>query len=262
MPRCSFRCPGYFTIVFTLLVVAWLASTTQAQAPASKTLVNSIGMEFRLIPAGTFMMGSLNGEADEQPVHQVTISKPFYLGKYEVTQGQWQAVMGNNPSFFIGNPKLPVESVPQPDVQEFIHRLNAKEGGDRYRLPTEAEWEYAARAGSTTDYSFGNDATRLSEFAWYKANSNEQTHPVGQLKPNAWGLYDIHGNVWEWVQDWYGRYTSEAVTDPKGATKGTHRLRRGCGWNNVSQICRSANRYSVVGFRDDFLGFRLLRTIP
>jgi formylglycine-generating enzyme required for sulfatase activity len=219
-------------------------------------------MEFVLIPAGTFMMGAEDGESDERPVHQVTISRPFYLGKYEVTQAQWQAVMGNNPSLFQGDPKLPVEQVWWTDVQDFLRKLNAKEGGNRYRLPTEAEWEYAARAGSTTAYGFGSDASRLGEYAWYRDNSGGKTRPVGQLKPNAWGLYDMHGNVMEWVQDWYGRYPAESVTDPQGPASGSHRMRRGGAWNSVATVCRSANRYSVPGFRDDFLGLRLVRVVP
>jgi formylglycine-generating enzyme required for sulfatase activity len=244
-------------VLFTVFHL--FVSSAAAQPAGEKTFTNSIGMEFVLIPAGTFMMGDADGEADERPVHQVTISRSFYLGKYEVTQAQWQAIMGNNPSLFTGTDNLPVEQVWWTDVEEFIRRLNAREGGDKYRLPTEAEWEYAARAGSTTAYSFGNDPAQLKEYAWYKDNAGGKTHPVGQLKPNAWGLYDMHGNVMEWVQDWYGRYAAEPVTDPPGPPSGTHRMRRGGAWNNAAAICRSANRYSVPGFRDDFLGFRLVR---
>jgi formylglycine-generating enzyme required for sulfatase activity len=252
---------GYasFLLLTMLLLVV---STAVAQPALEKTFTNTMGMEFVLIPAGTFMMGSADGDADERPLHQVTISRPFYLGKYEVTQNQWQAIMGNNPSLFRGGANLPVEQVWSTDVEEFIRRLNTKEGGEKYRLPTEAEWEYAARAGSTTAYSFGNDAVQLKEYAWYKENAGEKTHPVGQLKPNAWGLHDMHGNVMEWVKDWYGPYPAQPVTDPQGPPSGTHRMRRGGAWNNVAAICRSANRYSAPGFRDDFLGFRLVRVIP
>jgi formylglycine-generating enzyme required for sulfatase activity len=247
---------------FLLLAVLLGVIPSTARSASEKTLVNSIGMEFVFIPAGTFMMGSEAGEMDERPPHQVTLSRPFYIGRYEVTQAQWQKVMGNNPSLFRGDATLPVEQVWWTDVQDFIRKLNAMEGGNRYRLPTEAEWEYAARAGTTTAYSFGDDASQLGKYAWYKDNSRDRTHPVGQLKPNPWGLYDIHGNVMEWVQDWYGFYTSGPVTDPRGPPSGTHRMRRGGAWNNEAPICRSANRYSVPGFRDDFLGFRLLRTLP
>lgn len=246
-------------LLMTVFIPIW-PIWVLAQTPS--TYKNSIGIEFVLIPAGTFEMGSLDGDSDERPLHTVTLSKPFYLGKYEVTQAQWQAVMGDNPSLFQGDPNRPVEQVWFNDVQDFISKLNAKEGGARYRLPTEAEWEYAARAGTTTAYSFGDDASQLGQYAWYKDNSNGQTHAVGQKKPNPWGLFDMHGNVWEWVQDWYKRYSPEAVTDPQGAEAGTHRGRRGGAWNNFAKYCRSANRYSVAGFRDDFLGFRLVRTIP
>jgi formylglycine-generating enzyme required for sulfatase activity len=234
----------------------------QAQHAPKPTLTNSVGIEFVLIQPGKFQMGSTTGDPDEKPVHEVTISKPFYIGKYEVTQAQWQAVMGNNPSLFQGDSKRPVEQVWWTDVQAFIEKLNAMEGHQHYRLPTEAEWEYAARAGSTTAFSFGDDPKELGQYGWYKDNAEGQTHPVGQLRPNAWGLYDVHGNVWEWVQDWYERYASEPVTDPKGPQSSTHRSRRGCGWNNFAPYCRTANRYSVIGYRDDFLGFRLVRALP
>ena len=242
-----------------LVLLTWTASRALAQTSPAPTFTNSLGMEFVLIPAGTFLMGSEKGEADEKPVHQVTTSRPFYLGKYEVTQAQWQAVMGNNPSRFPGNPQRPIEQVSWEDAQAFMRALNAREGGTLYRLPTEAEWEYAVRAGSKTVYSFGDDPGQLKDYGWYQDNANRQTHPVGQLRPNAWGLYDMHGNVWEWIQDWYGPYTSGPVKDPKGPDSGTHRARRGGGWNNAASYCRATNRYSVVGFRDDFMGIRVAR---
>jgi formylglycine-generating enzyme required for sulfatase activity len=235
---------------------------------SSKTLRNGLGMEFVLIPAGEFMMGSNNGDSDEKPVHQVRISTPFYLGQYEVTQGQWQAIMGQNPSYFKGEVTLeatvPVENVSWEDVQEFLRRLNAREGGPKYRLPTEAEWEYAARAGTSTAYSFGDSERQLGEYAWYNDNAGGKTHPVGQKKPNTWGLYDMQGNVWEWVQDWYGKdtYTSAAVTDPQGPASGSFRVYRGGGWYGTARNCRSADRFNVApGGRYGSLGFRLLREV-
>lgn len=245
--------------------VVVVAMGSKLPPPAGKTLRNSIGMEFVLIPAGEFLMGSNGGVSDENPVHTVRLSKPFYLGKYEVMQGQWQAVMGNNPSYFKGDPNLPVEQVSWDDVQEFIRKLNAKEGGTKYRLPTESEWEYVARAGTTTAYSFGDNPRQLGEYAWYYENSGSKTHPVGQKKPNPWGLYDMHGNVWEWVQDRYqdrySAYTSAVVTDPQGPSSGSGRVARGGSWNCSAHGCRSADRgYVVPGNRHGFLGVRLLRT--
>ena len=171
---------------------------THLPAPASSLEIrrNSIGMELVRMPAGEFMMGSDADRPDEKPLHKVTISQPFYLGKYEVTQAQWQEVMGTNPSHFKGDPNRPVERVSWKMVQEFISKLNAREGHTLYRLPTEAEWEYAARAGSTTKYYFGDDDALLEQYAWYNKNDKGATHPVGQLKPNAWDLYDMMGNVW------------------------------------------------------------------
>jgi formylglycine-generating enzyme required for sulfatase activity len=209
--------------------------------------------------------GSNDPEAgrDEEPVHTVRLTKPFYLGKYEVTQPQWQAVMGYNPNYDRGDPNLPVTVVSWEDVQEFIRRLNARERGTAfYRLPTEAEWEYAARAGSTTAFSFGNSAVDLGRYAWCGRNSDDNTHPVGQLRPNAWGLYDMHGNVLEWVQDWYGEYTPKPVPDPPGPSSGLHRVVRGGSWYNDARFCRSASRgYATPGYVG-YVGFRLLRTAP
>jgi formylglycine-generating enzyme required for sulfatase activity len=229
----------------------------------SPRLTNSIGMEFVLIAAGTFRMGWHDGGFYENPVHQVTISQPFYLGKYAVTQGQWDAVMRTNRSHFTGNPNHPVVRVSWEETQEFIRELTAKEGSTIYRLPTEAEWEYACRAGSTTVYSFGDDPHQLDEYGWYSENARARTHPVGQLKPNAWGLYDMHGNVWEWVQDWDGMYSPEPVTDPRGPSSGLCRVVRGGSWNNSAEVCRSASRYrDMLRISNANFGFRLLRAAP
>jgi formylglycine-generating enzyme required for sulfatase activity len=212
---------------------------------AGKTYTNSIGMEFVLVPAGSFMMGAPDSEkilSWERPQHKVNISKPFYLGKYEVTQEQWEAVMGNNPSWLKGRTN-PVELVSWNDTQEFIRRLNAREGHGRYRLPTEAEWEYAARAGTTTAYSFGDDAGNLGRYAWCTPG-DEAHHPVGQKEANAWGLHDMHGNVHEWVQDWYDKtyYSHSPETDPLGPSTGSRRVIRGGGYGDAAMLCRSSAR--------------------
>jgi formylglycine-generating enzyme required for sulfatase activity len=189
----------------------------------------------------------------------VTISKPFYLGKYEVTQEQWEAVMGNNPSEFEGRSN-PVEQVSWNGAQVFIRRLNQREGHNRYRLPTEAEWEYAARAGTTSIYAFGDDTDILGQYAWFDDNSGGKTHPVGQKRSNGWGLYDMHGNVWEWVHDWYSdEYSSgRPSSDPRGPTSGTRRVVRGGSWNSWARSCRSAGRASgTPGYCGVSVGFRL-----
>jgi formylglycine-generating enzyme required for sulfatase activity len=247
-------------------VLGELALLSLAVKTGFKTGTNSIGMEFVLIPAGTFIMGSPDSDPDahdrEKPPHQVTLSQDFYLGKYPVTQAQWEAVMGTNPSRFFKGADRPVGQVSWDDVQAFMQKLNEREGVDHYRLPTEAEWEYACRAGSGTRYHFGDDAARLSDYAWYRANSEGQTHPVGQKQPNAWGLYDMHGNVWEWVQDWYGAYTANPVTNPIGPTSGAdHVIRGGC-WSHPARHARSAFRSrplpALPGGRHDDFGFRCL----
>ena len=219
------------------------------------------GIEFVWVPAGEFLMGSTSSEAFdwEQPVTRVRISRGYWLGKYEVTQAEWQAVMASNPSEFKNcGPNCPVEQVSWDDVQEFIRRLNGRTGGDRYRLPTEAEWEYAARAGTSGD-RYGN----LDAIAWYGANSGKRTHPVGQKAPNAWGLHDMLGNVWEWGADWYGGYPGGSVTDPVGPESGSYRVRvtRGGSWLISARYCRAPNRGNFSsGGRYAYLGFRLLRT--
>jgi formylglycine-generating enzyme required for sulfatase activity len=233
------------------------SSTNPSSSKMPRTRTNQAGIEFVLIPPGSFMMGSVNGAADERPVHQVTISQPFYIGKYEVTQAQWQSVMGKNPSNFKdcgGN--CPVEQMSWDDAQSFINKLNEGHDGFWYRLPTEAEWEYACRAGTT-----GDDAGNLDDMAWYADNSGKRTHPVGQKQANAFGLYDMHGNVWEWCRDWYDAnyYVSSPATDPQGPGSGHHRVLRGGSWSNNFYTSRSAIRGdSSPAVRDDYAGFRVV----
>jgi formylglycine-generating enzyme required for sulfatase activity len=222
-----------------------------------KTWTNSIGMAFVLIPAGTFMMGSPDTDTDaqdwEKPAHRVIISQPFYLGIYPVTQAQWKAVMDHNPSRF-KEPNRPVDSVAWDDAQAFLHKLNARENGLAYCLLTEAQWEYACRAGTRT-IRYHPD---IDAIAWHQVNSNSQTHPVGEKLPNAWGLYDMLGNVREWCYDGKRAYSRARVMDPMGSTEtGTERVFRGGGWGDNAQDVRAAARfwYDHV-FRVDALGFR------
>ena len=229
------------------------ANPTKAVVPVA----NSIGMHFVPIPAGTFTMG-------DEYAHKVTLTQSFHLGQHEVTQEQYEKVMGATPSNFKG-PQNPVEKVSWDDAVEFCRKLSElpeeKSGGYVYRLPTEAEWEYACRAGTTTKDSFGDSDSELGEYAWFDDNSGDTTHPVGGKKPNPWGLYDMHGNVLEWCQDWYGGYGSDSATDPTGPESGSNRVRRGGGWINNSGYCRSANRgRSTPDYRDNYLGFRVLRS--
>ncbi len=200
-------------------------------------------IDFVWIPQGTFMMGSTPQEhnfAPNERQHQVTISQGFWLAKYQVTQAQWCAVMGNSPSRFAGADR-PVENVSWNDCYEYIRRLNARQE-ERFRFPTEAEWEYACRAGTTTAYSFGDAISDLEHYAWYKKNSRATTHRVGQKRPNVWGLHDMHGNVWEWCQDWYAEYPASFSMDPKGPPDGSSRVVRGGSWGGEDLSCRSARR--------------------
>jgi formylglycine-generating enzyme required for sulfatase activity len=226
------------------------------------TITNSIGMAFVALPAGAFIMGgdpvSEQADENETPRHTVTFEKPFALGKFAVTQAQWQEIMGNNPSRFIGTDR-PVETVSHGDACEFIARLNQREHTSVYGLPTEAQWEYAARSGSRSAYCFGPDRSRLARFAWHKPNSGDATHPVGRLSPNDWGLFDMHGNVHEWCADWFERnyYTTAAVRDPAGPDKGLAKVLRGGDWGSEDWYCRCAirslgspdRRSPRVGFR-------------
>ena len=229
------------------------------------TCINNLGMRFALIPAGAFLMGTAAnvGRPDEQPQHTVRISQPFYIGIHPVIQAQWQAVMGKNPSYFKG-PGNPVENVSWEEVQRFSSRLNERERTWRYRLPTEAEWEYAARAGSQSLWSFGDTGSSMRRYGWFRDNAGGSTHPVGQKQANAWGLFDVHGNVYEWVQDWYAQdyYSRSPVRDPQGPENGTTRVFRGGSWIDGEEKARSGRRFSFApDFHDNFIGFRLVLAV-
>ena len=227
---------------------------------------NSIGMTFVRIPGGTFLMGSPpdeHGRFQGETQHEVTVSRDFYLGVRAVTQAEYAKVIGANPSFFQVSPDHPVDNVSHSDAQRFCRMLSRRRdeqtAGRRYRLPTEAEWEYACRAGAKTAFSFGNDAADLGLHAWYKSNSNKMTHAVGGKKPNAFGLYDMHGNVFEWCSDWYAGYSSGRLTDPRGPETGSSRVLRGGSWYNAPGVVRCAFRYyDAPDFRNYLNGFRLL----
>jgi formylglycine-generating enzyme required for sulfatase activity len=227
-----------------------VAKSLQKEVEDKADLGKGVKLDLVLIPAGKFLMGSPN-----EKQHDVTLTKPFYIGKYEVTQEQYESVMGSNPSSTKGA-KLPVTNVSWEDCQEFIKKLNASTKGG-YRLPTEAEWEFACRAGTTTAYSF-KDSLAKSD-----ANiDGDSIKTVGSYTANAFGLYDLHGNAWEWCEDWYGDYPEGAiVTDPKGPEIGTYRVVRGGSFNNYESDARSSTRLNLTpSIRYNDLGFRLART--
>ncbi|MDD2716660.1 MAG: SUMF1/EgtB/PvdO family nonheme iron enzyme [Candidatus Wallbacteria bacterium] len=229
------------------------------------TLAPGVVMDFVWIPAGNFTMGSPTSEvgrnADEGPQHIVTITQGFYLGKYEVTQAQWQAVMGNNPSYFQGasypnSGNLPVEQVSWDDCQSFISSLEVN-GFGNFRLPTEAEWEYSCRAGTSTAYYWGDNVDE--NCMWYYSNSGQESHDVGTKQSNGWGLYDMLGNVWEWCNDWYGAYSSIATADPAGSSTGSNRVCRSGSWADAASNCRTAARYcSTPEARHYYFGLRVV----
>ena len=217
---------------------------------ALPSLVNSIGQRLVTIPAGRFMMGSEKGESNARPVHEVTISMPFAMATTEVTQSQWKAVMGTEPwkgkKYVTEGTDYPATHISWDDAVEFCRRLSAlpqeRAWGRVYRLPTEAEWEYACRGGSNKAYYFGDDEGILGDFAWYSSNNKSSPQPVGLKLPNAFGLHDMHGNVWEWCSDWYDEYSKAAVSNPTGPRDGSHRVLRGGRWDDEAAYCRSAGR--------------------
>jgi formylglycine-generating enzyme required for sulfatase activity len=208
-----------------------------------------------LIKPGTFLRGK----------HRIMISRPFWLGRHEVTQREYTALLGKNPSHFPDNPDRPVEKVSYADAIKYCIALTEREqkagklpGDFAYRLPSEAEWEYACRAGTTNLFSFGDSAKEADTFAWTAENSESKTHPVGQKRPNPWGLYDMHGNVWEWTLDWFGQYPPMDLQDPGGPSQGKFKVFRGGGWNNDADFARSANRFMMSPTNGiHFVGFRV-----
>jgi formylglycine-generating enzyme required for sulfatase activity len=284
-------CALQLVIICTLCLggMADMQNAGAAEKPEASTSAykNSLGMEFVLIQAGSFNMGAdarlEDTQIDEAPIHRVIISKAFFIGKYEVTRRQWAELMEENesPAQAHESPEQtqelfgdhPVTQISWDEAQSFIERLNLKEGGNKYRLPTEAEWEYAARAGSNSTFYFGDDAAQLGQYAWFgETIAQGSTHPVGQKQPNAWGLYDIHGNVWEMVQDWYGmEYYNETIAperllqpsiDPAGPESGISRVERGGSWNASATNCRTANRhFNTPDKKYSNLGFRLAMSL-
>ncbi len=276
----------HYTILAALLLLTPLSAKEKTQ---EKDFTNSVGIVFKHIPTGEFMMGSVtpkcpnddpftrqdeyqeciddsdkSSNSDETPYHKISI-KGFQMSSTEVTQLQYYQVMGKNPAQFLTDElgydsrHNPVENVSWDEAIAFINRLNKLEKTTKYRLPTEAEWEYAARSATATKWSFGNDELLINDHAWYALNSGDQTHPVGKKQPNAWGLYDMHGNVWEWCQDWYVDNYNTTPTDGSANYSGPkkEKVLRGGSWIYFAQDARSAirsrdfrnSRYVIVGFR-------------
>ncbi len=252
----SFNLTSFLTVSATLFFGAYFSSDASAQRTFTAN-----GVEFTMISVegGSFDMGATreqkDADRDENPVHSVTLSS-YYIGKTEVTQALWEAVMGENPSRFKGA-ELPVEQVSWEDCQIFIEKLNALTG-ENFRLPTEAEWEYAARGGKNSKGYRYSGSDKLDKVAWYTKNSGDKTHAVATKQANELGVHDMSGNVWEWCADKYGLYAKTSQTDPKGAASGACRVGRGCCWGGSAGLCRVAFRGSgKPDFRNQFLGLRL-----
>ena len=241
----------------------WLVAAVTAADP--EPVENAIGMRFVAIAPGEFAMGSDDELLAAAPVHRVRITRPFLLGQTEVTNQQWSVVMGKPPSLWT-EAELPVEQVTWHDADRFCRKLSSLpiEHARRrvYRLPTEAEWEYACRAGSTTRFSFGDDEAALGDYAWFEGNSDLRTHPVCRKRPNAWGLYDMHGNVWEWCSDWKAAYPQDDVSDPIGPPQGSDRVFRGNGWHGGAAGLQAALRAgSDPTLRSPLVGLRVVLEI-
>ncbi|MFC2170739.1 SUMF1/EgtB/PvdO family nonheme iron enzyme [Calditrichota bacterium] len=256
----------------TTIGPVWSFSTSRAAGTERDFELGNTGTQITMvwIPPGTFMMGAQDGEedaeSDEYPQHEVTISEGFWMGKYEVKQSQWEAVMGSWSFNFDGYPNRPADQVSWNDVNDdFLPEINSTEAGDPWCLPTEAEWEYACRAGhDNTRFWWGDDSGygNLGDYAWYSGNSESRTHDAGETIPNPWGLYDMHGNVFEFCEDWYDGdyYLSSPTTDPNGPASGSQHVMRGSSWGSHPMFCRSANRFFInPAFRNYDYGFRLVR---
>lgn len=256
------------SFVAAMLVVGCSVGSNPASAPAwahdtgedehghwASFALDGVTVTMRWIPAGTFTMGSPADEPHrrfDEAQHQVTLTRGYWLASTECTQALWQAIQGDNPSKFTGDSNRPVEQVSRDDCQAFMQSLNGRVSGLSARLPTEAEWEYACRAGTTEAH-----AGELESMVWYEDNSSLQTHPVGQKRANAWGLFDMNGNVDEWCIDWFGDYPSGLVTDPSGPASGSRRVHRGGSWTIIDWFCRSSHRNKTKPERRyDSLGFR------
>lgn len=236
-----------------------LPRAAQQQISYQTFYANGVSFQMAKVVAGTFYMGATSEQQSpegDETKHKVTLTKTYYLGKTEVTQALWQAVMGSNPSNFKGDNK-PVECVSWNDCQEFISRLNAATGKN-FRLPTEAEWEFAARGGNNSRHYQYSGSNNLLDVAWYTDNSSNTTHDVASKQANELGIYDMSGNVWEWCSDWYGSYSSNHQYDPAGATSGSYRVLRGGSWYHDARYCRSSYRSNLdPDDRDRYIGLRL-----
>jgi formylglycine-generating enzyme required for sulfatase activity len=261
--------------IFAIVLAAVIAHANDALAPANETITNSIGIKLVRIKSGSFPMGSPvlavgTQEKLEYPEHRVRISRDFFLGQTEVTQSQWEAVMNTRPwlesASAANGANFPATLVSWNDAITFCKRLSAKEGVP-YRLPTEAEWEYSCRAGSTSEFSFGDHEKQLRDYAWCnvsfgKLNGRHHPQKVATKRPNAWGLYDMHGNVWEWCHDRFGAYGRSATMDPTGPSEGLMRVYRGGSWDSVPSDCRSPyRRFSPPKRHFPDIGFRVARDV-
>ncbi|MBW1613373.1 MAG: formylglycine-generating enzyme family protein [Deltaproteobacteria bacterium] len=227
--------------------------------------VNGVTFQLLYVPPGTFMMGSPSNEEGhkaEEIQHEVAITKGFWIGRTEVTQELYQVIMGKNPSYYKG-PNFPVENVSWNDSVKFIHRLNDLLPDGHFNLPSEAQWEYTCRAGSKGAYCFGNDGAKLDQYAWLGDNTHGKIRlqPVATKKPNAWGIYDMHGNLWEWCVDWYGEYPIRALSDPSGPPSGSEKVCRGGSWFSGKGGVRCADRdHAPLDYTSTSVGFRLIWT--
>ena len=276
MPRVRWALIATPCILLVLVPIAWSNLEFRVSGPATLPQTQNFpqpgetrtffGIECVWVPPGRFHMGSPaeepGHETDEQ-AHLVTLTHGFWLGRYEVTRGQWRAVMGDTPTAVEeGEESYPVDGVSWNDCQAFIAKLNTPHNNG-FRLPAEAEWEYACRANNTGAYTFGDDSAKLADYAWFADNSDAKPHPVGQKQPNAWGLYDMHGNVLEWCQDWHGDYPSTRLIDPAGPATGICHVLHGGAWSSPPAACRAARRLVFIeGYFVDkrVLGFRVAKT--